>query len=284
MADNLIQIQSSGLGVQSMALSLMSFKGILPPLDHIIFSDTGWENDITHDCCEFMKHESKKYGVEFHVVNNGSIYKDAVRNQSDGEGRWASMPYHTLDRNAPANKQKGMVRRQCTSEYKITAIDRFIKREILGIAPRKWAPRTPVVNKWFGISMDEAQRMRAPANKWEAYSYPLIYDVNDGFGINREGCSEWLTENYPDLQIARSSCIGCPFHSDEEWRWVRDTFPAKFEEACQFDELIRHREGMRSESFLHTKRIPLREVDLDKKTDGRQPDLFGNECTGMCGV
>ena len=34
--------------------------------------------------------------------------------------------------------------------------------------------------------------------------------------------------------------------------------------------------------FLHRKCIPLDEVNFDIKTD--QPDMFNNECEGMCGV
>lgn len=49
-----------------------------------------------------------------------------------------------------------MVRRQCTSEYKIRPIERYIRREMLGLAKGRRVPKHVAVEQVYGISMDEA--------------------------------------------------------------------------------------------------------------------------------
>lgn len=64
----------------------------------------------------------------------------------------------------------------------------------------------------------------------------------------------------------RSACIGCPFHSDHEWRDMRDNRPEEWADAMKFDRALR----------------PLDEAPIDGNT--AQADLWGEECAGMCGV
>ena len=42
--------------------------------------------------------------------------------------------------------------------------------------------------------------------------------------------------------------------------------------------------GTRGEMFLHHSALPLGEADLSTAADRGQADLFGKECTGLCGV
>ena len=69
------------------------------------------------------------------------------------------------------------------------------------------------------------------------------------------------------------------------WRSLRDNDPEGFEDACQFDEAIRHNgstlKGMNSQQYVHRSGVPLREADLEDNALG---DLFLGECDGMCGV
>ncbi len=49
------------------------------------------------------------------------------------------------------------------------------------------------------------------------------------------------------------------------------------------DEKIRNGvRGTTQKLFLHTSMMPLATVELDPNKD--QPDMFNNECEGMCGV
>ena len=98
--------------------------------------------------------------------------------------------------------------------------------------------------------------------------------------MTRSSCIDWLNDNYPGVPIARSACIGCPFHSDKEWRELKRN-AAEWRDAVEFDRLIRNYGGNQSKMFLHRSCVPLDEVNLD---EGQGEIDFGNECDGMCGV
>ena len=93
---------------------------------------------------------------------------------------------------------------------------------------------------------------------------------------------------YPDPP--RSACYYCPFHSDTEWRRLRDDDPEHFQKALDFDKIIRaayiqHDKSTRMEVYLHSSCKPLGEVDFDNDEDkGQQVWDFQSECEGMCGV
>jgi hypothetical protein len=105
-----------------------------------------------------------------HIVSAGNI-RESLLSAAQGQ-RWASIPAftRTLDRRGRASI--GMMRRQCTSEYKITPIRRKV-RELAGLA-RKRSPAMPVVEQWIGIPMDEAVRMTPSFETWRLNRWPLI--------------------------------------------------------------------------------------------------------------
>ena len=271
----MLSILSLGAGVQSTTVLLMSCVGELPKLDCAIFADTGWEPAAVYEHLTWLTEYSEKCGIPVHKVGHRNIRNEAVTQQArghrlPGEECHASMPLFVLS----PEGDKGMVNRQCTGDYKIEPIERFIKRELLGVKPRGRAP-VGAVEHWFGISMDEWQRMRTSKDKWKTNRYPLI-DMK----VTRAGCLSWLEQN-GFTKPPRSCCIGCPFHSDAEWRDMKENRPAEFEDACQVDDAIRKSGGMRGDMFLHAKRIPLRLVDLRTDYDKGQGDLFGCE-SGYC--
>ncbi len=275
-----LRILSLGAGVQSTTVLLMSCKGELPKLDCAIFADVGWEPKAVYEHLNWLKGESARHGIPTHIVRAGHIKRDAlnsrVRGVNEAGARCASMPYRTRNHDGTI----GMLRRQCTVEYKLSPIERFVRRELLGLRPRQHAPESIVVEKWIGISTDEAHRMKPSRNAYEVNRWPLIYDKD----MDRHGCHVWLKANYPTREVPRSSCIGCPYHSDHEWRALRDNSPAEFQEAIEFDKAIRNCGGLRGKVFVHRKAIPLSDVDLETLEDKGQINMFGNECEGLCGV
>lgn len=290
----ILNILNLGAGVQSTTVLLMSCEGVLPKLDHAVFADTSWEPAAVYKHLEWLKGVSS---VPIRVVAKGNIKQDAlvsqVRGKAEDGQRWASMPYYVLGN----GDREGMIRRQCTKEYKIDPIERFIKQELLGLTPGRRLPKEPVVRQWFGISRDEFTRTRKPDGDWKSHFYPLVgveyigdrMVMVDSPSLSRAGCLEWLVERgYPTPP--RSACIGCPFHSDAEWRAMKEQRPAEFADACDFDEAVRNLAGMRGQVFLHRSCKPLREVDFRTDFDKGQLPLFEiggvarDECLGICGV
>jgi hypothetical protein len=271
-----MKILSLGAGVQSSTVLLMSCRGDLPKLDAAIFADTQWEPEGVYGTLEWLKEEAEQAGIPVHVVTAGDLRKDALRSVTGGKKhggeRWASLPLFTLSKDGA----KGMIRRQCTSEYKIQPITKKI-RELLGYKPRQ---RIPVgsVQQWFGISRDEIPRMRESRIKWITNYYPLIEGPES---FTRQDCLNWLRAHY-DHTPQRSACIGCPFRDQSSWREIRSV-PDEWDEAVAFDKSIRNMEGMGSQAFIHRDCVPLDEVDLSSLEDKGQMNWL-NECEGMCGV
>jgi hypothetical protein len=94
--------------------------------------------------------------------------------------------------------------------------------------------------------------------------------------------------NYPEPP--RSACYYCPFHSDDEWRRLRNDDPSFFKQAVSFDKQIREKfkkydKSMKMEVYLHNSCKPLDQVDFDTDEDkGQQVWDFKAECEGMCGL
>ena len=131
----------------------------------------------------------------------------------------------------------------------------------------------------FGISLDEAQRMRDSDVKYLTNAYPLV-----DRRMTRTDCLAWLARHgYPTPP--KSACIGCPYHDARAWRAMKRTRPEEFADAVAFDEAMRDRSGtFDGEVFLHRQRIPLRLVDLSTREERGQLPLFADECQGVCGV
>jgi len=258
------RILSLGAGVQSSTVLLMSCLGNLPKLDAAIFADTGWEPKAVYRHLEWLTREAARFAIPVHRISVGNIREDALRSQVRGKAsngsRWASMPYYVLG----PNGEQGMIRRQCTKEYKLTPIRRWV-RKWCGYELRQRIPNA-TLEQWIGISADEAQRQRGSGVMWILNWHPLLEKH-----ITRNGCFDWLAAHgYPEPP--RSACIGCPFHSAAEWRWLQQYEAESFDEACEFDDAIRNCGGVRGQIFLHSARIPLREVDFrtrDEKSGQR---------------
>lgn len=251
-------VLSLGAGVQSTTILLMAIKGQLPKPDIAIFADTGAESQATYAHLAWLTKLAGENSIPVVQIKNGDL-KDDYLNAIELGSRFVAMPVHCIDKNG----KKGMLRRQCTSEYKILPIHREIRRWLCV----KQHERIPAeaVKIWTGISTDEAHRVHSYCRdpKWILHEFPLISLKP----MSRQDCIEWLAYYYPNIDVPRSSCIVCPFHGDHEWRAL---CTEDWEEATKFDGLIRYgTKNQRAQLYLHSSLHPLAEVDL------RTPEDFG---------
>jgi hypothetical protein len=246
-------------------MALMAKHGEITPMpDGAIFADTGWEPRAVY---EHLKRLVPLLPFPVHIVSAGNIREDIIAG-SNGE-RWVSIPAYYGERTP--------IRRQCTAEYKIKPIERKT-RELLGIT-RKRSPRTPVIEQWLGISLDEIIRATPARNSWQLNRHPLIE-----LRMTRWDCLRWMEKNgYPEPP--RSACIGCPFRSNASWRTMREHSPEEWKDAIEIDRKIRTGiRKIRKELFLHRSARPLASADLSTEADHGQLNLFNEDCAGLCGV
>lgn len=269
-----LRVLSLGAGVQSTTLALMAAHGEIGPMpDCAIFADTGWEPAAVYDHLAWLRSQNV-LPFPIHIVSAGNLRDDILR--AAGGQRWASIPAFTrFERRGRVSV--GRIRRQCTKEYKLVPIRQKV-RALAGLAHRR-SPNHPVVEQWIGISLDEAIRMKPSRETWQINRWPLIERR-----MTRRDCLAWLRRHdYPTPP--KSSCIGCPFHSNGLWRDMRDHDAEAWIDAVHVDRAIRTGlRGIRGDVYLHRSVMPLGAVDLSTASDHGQTDLFGEECEGLCGV
>ncbi|KKM78900.1 hypothetical protein LCGC14_1355320 [marine sediment metagenome] len=209
--------------------------------------------------------------IPVEVVSKGCL-SDDLRDRRDRGSTFAAIPAFTSD----GNGGDAILRRQCTREYKIEPIEKRV-RVILGYEPRQRIKEC--VDCCIGISLDEVTRISPSRTRWITNRWPLI-----DAGMRRHDCLRLIGEQGIPLP-KKSSCVFCPYHSNEFWRDLKDNYPDEFDKAVDFDLLIRDMtmSGLVRPAYLHRSLVPLEEVDLtDPYKD--QVNMFENECSGYCGV
>jgi len=266
-----LTVISLGAGVQSSVMAIMAAKGDLPKPDCAIFADTGYEPKKVYAYLEFLK---KILPYPVYVVSKGNIKKDMLDSIDNGT-RFPTAPFFTQ---AEITGKKGMLRRQCTADYKIVPIRKKI-RELCGVKYGKHFPKDKYVEQWIGISTDEIQRMKPARDKYILNRHPLIEAK-----MSRQDCIDYLKkENIPLPE--KSACIVCPYHNDAYWHFMKTERQEEFADAVEFDKNIRTgSRNVRDKLYLHRSCKPLDEVEFNKKENDKQLDMFNNECEGMCGV
>jgi 3'-phosphoadenosine 5'-phosphosulfate sulfotransferase (PAPS reductase)/FAD synthetase len=120
-----LRILSLGAGVQSSTLALMIEHGEIPMVDAAIFADVKGEPKKVYEWLEYLKTKIKSYPI--HVVTYRDLKQDLL-DIANGTGKVIPIPFFTIDDKG----KKGMMRRQCTADYKIKPVTSKI-RELLGL-------------------------------------------------------------------------------------------------------------------------------------------------------
>ena len=248
-----MRVISLGAGVQSTTLVLLAHHKEIEPPDYAVFADTGWEPKAVYKHLDWLE----SY-LNFPVVR---VTAGNLKNRLLNEPKFAPVPFFTSNR--------GMGKRQCTYDFKIRPIQRFCK-------PHS-SKGNPVILQ-LGISTDEWARMKPSRVKYIENTWPLIDDLD----MSRNDCKDWMAEKGYKVP-PKSSCLGCPYHNDELWRWIKNDYPEEFEETCKVDDAIRKTEGYDHEQYMHRSLKPLRDVDFRTMEEMGQLN-FLDECEGMCGV
>jgi hypothetical protein len=275
-------ILNLGAGVQSTALYLMFLNGEFDEnLDYAVFADTQEEPESVYKHLDWLRSQG---GPPILTDTAGKLGDDLIQGKNSSGGRFASIPAFT---SATPGQSGGMLRRQCTSEYKIDVCERIIRRQVVGLEPRQRMPKGVKIVQYFGLSYDEPRRVAKVRNRfvghpWAEGRFPLFDDE-----MTRTDCVTYLKEQAIQHEVPRSACVFCPFKSNYEWRLLRDNDPAGWARAVEVDEALRRpgtvaNRNLEQSIYLHRSCVPLAVVDLGEK-DG-SGGVAGGECEGMCGL
>lgn len=272
-----IHILNLGAGVQSTALYLMSMDGDLEmTFDYAIFADTGDEPDAVYEHLKWM--QGLDGGAEILVKSVGCIGDDIVKGENSTGQSFITIPAFTV---STETGQRGIMRRQCTMEYKIRVVEKTIRQDILGLKKRQRVPKDVELWQYMGFSYDEPGRAarargRFEQRGWSKVGFPLIDDY-----MTRHNCVQYLENRVPH-HVPRSACVFCPYKSNREWLDLKKNDTKGWDRAVEIDEAIRkdRRGKVDNDMYLHNSYTPLKDCNLDED----QPDLFDMECEGGCGL
>lgn len=255
-----LNIISLGAGKQSTYMLIQALEGkwgIIP--DYAVFSDIGCEPQMVYDYLEWLKSYVKdKYNFDITIVSNGNLMSDTLDFLNGKTKRVATPPFYM--------SEGGIMKRHCTTDYKIVPIRRFYQK----IRNKK------KIRQWIGISLDEMQRMKISNVKYIDNYYPLVEDK-----IRLSDIKNWYKKT-EFKEPMKSSCMICPFHSNGYWKRFKKLFPIEFEKVCEFDDAIRNYPTLKSQAYLSRHLKPLREINFNYS-----PSLFPElieECEGLCGL
>jgi hypothetical protein len=265
-----LRVLSLGAGVQSSTMALMAAHGELPMPTCAIFSDTGDEPAAVY---RWLDQLERLLPFPVYRVTEGklseALLQTRVAKTSGNKYLTPLVPGFIKNLDGEA----GLLGRQCTYQHKIKPLHRKA-RALMKEAGEK------TLEILIGISTDEVIRMKPARQQYITHKWPLIEIVR----MSRWDCLRWMEKNgYP--VPPRSACVFCPFQRDEEWKRLKTIDPEGFSRAVAFDKQFRKlsvKTSLGGEAYLHRSLLPLDEVDFDD--DNGQPDLFNNECEGMCGV
>lgn len=291
-----INVLNLGAGVQSTTLYLMAVKGeepeFVPRFDYAIFADTQEEPRAVYEHLEWLRSLG---GPPILTDTAGRLGDDLSRGMNSTGQRFASIPAFTA---ATEGGEAAITKRQCTAEYKIAVVEKVIRRRLLALEKGERVHKKEVhVRQYFGLSFDEPRRRakvmaRFHAHPWASARFPLF----DLF-ITRSECRAWLAKQDIPHTVPRSACTFCPFHSNAEWRDLRDNDPEGWARAVEVDESLRREgaivnRGLDQKLYVHRSCVPLARADIDTPEPTHRHGRFSfsgfgvneEECEGMCGL
>lgn len=306
-----------GAGVQSTTLELMFRQGLIcydgqpVTLTASGFADTQREPAWVYHHLNWLL-ASRNHVTDHPIltVSHSDIGADLMRGENSTKQRFATIPAYTA---AVEGKKDGIVRRQCTYEYKIRALEQ-LQRRLCGAQPGRRVPKTVKLYVYYGISLDEQSRA---SRIWEGYHIGRPLKNKDGslklrrdgqprtrkspfeprfplieLGMTRRDCDDWLEPRVPH-KVRRSACVFCPFKDDPEWIELQREDPAGWEYSVTLDRTLREpgrivNRKLDRKLYLHDSCKPLTQITFDPTPKPskavQQGFTFQNECSGMCGV
>lgn len=258
-----LKIISLGWGIQSWTLAAMVAVKELPPVDYAVFADTTHESQATYAHAKKWTPWLEERGLKVMTVKgaNTEVVHEELSNS-------VTIPAFTIDTNTGKH---GQMRRQCTHQWKIMPIRRFIRSIISN-------PKPGQVEMWMGISLDEWHRMRTSDVAYINNIYPLV-----DRRITRNDCKAWLLANRLSVP-PKSACIFCPYKSINAWKELKRVGSPDWQEALEVDRILRSKRPLHT-LFIHPARVPLTEaVQIPDDIEAKQLALEIPCNGGICFV
>lgn len=256
-----MKILSFGAGMQSTALALMSCENamagypvhpMVPIYDDVVFCDLGFEPPWVKLQADFVREACEKAGIHYKEIPS-PLYQDFMTNF--GERRTISIPWWTIK----ADGHKSKMPRNCTIDYKVELISKYVRWELLGYKKgQRLRPEDQKAHEMhMGFSYEERKRCKESPNPMFVNKFPLV-DMQlvraDNYAYIRD---VW------GLETKASACSFCPFHRNYFYQYLKTNIPDDYRRLVEMDELLRDKNPkppMDSDLFISRSRKRLEDL------------------------
>ena len=265
-----LNILSYGAGMPSTSLVGMACENAMrgypvwprvPVYDAVIFCDLHAEPTWVYEQAAFARRLCERAGIPFYTLDM-DLYGDFI--SKFGKNRIASVPFWTIGEDG----RKGRMPRQCTYEYKVKMIERFVRRNLLGYRPyeRTLSLDIHAHQMHMGIMFEERRRAKPSKLKLFVNRYPLVE-----MGWTRPMCYAYNREVL-GIETRASCCLFCPFHTNYFYQHIQAHEPSCYACARRIDELVESRQAkppLKSKLFLSKSLKRLRDLTAEDCQDAQ---------------
>lgn len=269
-----MKILSFGAGMQSTALALMACENVdaerkgrkrpyplVPVYDLVIFCDLGFEPPWVMEQAEFVHRACDVAGIRYEMLDT-PLYKDFLTNF--GERRTVSIPWWTLRDDGHKSKMP----RNCTIDYKVEAIAKFVRRDVLGYKKfqRLRDEDKKAHEMHMGFGAEEQRRCKPSPNSLFVNRFPLAE-----MGLTREDNYAYIRDVW-GLKTRASACCFCPFHCNYFYKYLKEHEPLTYERLVQVDNLLEEKiqkPPMDSDLFITRNRKRIDELTPEECCDAK---------------
>ena len=262
--------------MQSTALALMSCENarennkypLVPIYDAIIFCDLGKEPPWVYDQVYFIQSACEGAGIPFYVLDT-HLYQDYINNF--GKSRVVAIPFWSTDENG----KKGKMRRNCTLDYKIVHIQKFIRWSLLGYkkGQRVKAEDIGAHEMHIGFSAEEQQRIFDSRHIMFVNKFPLVE-----MGLKRKDNYAYIKDVW-GLETKASACVFCPFHRNYFFKYLKDNYHEEYETVLEFDDLLEKEQPntkIRSKLYISRSRKRIKDL-LPEECNDKECFIYKDE-------
>ena len=180
----MVTVISYGGGIQSTALVVLAMRErwAIDEIVHVDLVDA--ESPATREYVARFRDWLRERGRDVTVIER-NMYQDML-----GDPGFTPVPWH-------GRREKFMLSRQCTRQYKVTPLTRYLYDRYPG----------DCIRLMLGISVDEYHRMRDSSAARIEHVYPLV-----DRRLTRWQCRD-IIERAGLVVPSKSSCWFCPYRS-----------------------------------------------------------------------
>lgn len=280
-----MKILSCGAGMQSTALALMSCENKLilqnkfdfpnskyhdqiPIYDAILFCDLGEEPTWVYDQVDFIKNACEWANIPFYILES-NLYSDYMTNF--GKSRVVSIPFWSISQ----DDKKGKMMRNCTLDYKINVMQKFIRSELLGYKKgQKTKPEDLKAHEMhIGFSKEEEKRCKENPHKMFVNKFPLC-EMN----LERKHNYAYIKDVW-GLETKASACTFCPFHRNFFFKYIKNNHPESYRKVIQIDELLEKEQPntkIRSKLYISRSRKRIKNL-TDEECNDKETFSYKNQ-------